>query len=418
MQHEYDVIIVGAGTIGLALALGLAKQSLSVAIVDKGNAPNNSVFMPSAAPLGTTEVNNVADDKSRANTGTEFSSRVSAISAASETLFKRLDAWKYIARMQAYTHMKVWDKDGFGSIAFDKSPALGHIIENHVLNQALYQCVQRQGKVNCLFNYDIVNMQSHESNAQISLQRASSQSHTAVSPYTLHAKLLVGADGANSQVRKSFGFEHTFWDYDHSAIVANVSTEKPHNNTAMQAFCAHGPLAFLPLPDSHQCSIVFSQQTEQARKLMALSPREFEKSLQVAIDNQFGRTSLNTERRCFVLRMRYARKWTCPHVAIMGDAAHTIHPLAGQGANLGLADVNTLLTLIAQDPEKLGEYHQLRQYERCRKAEALKVIATMQGFKNLFDGSHPLKRLVRNVGLLGADKLPGVKQFFMQQAMG
>ncbi len=405
MQHTYDVIIVGAGTIGQALALGLAEQSLSIAIVDRASALETPAFVADTRKI-------LHADK------TAFSPRVSAISSASETLLTRLGAWDSISRMQAYTHMRVWDKDGFGAIAFDKSPALGHIIENDVLNQALYQCLKKHSRVDCLFNTNILDMQANDKHASVILQALNSQDGAPGASRTLHAKLLVGADGANSQVRQRFGFTHTFWDYDHSAIVANVTTEKPHYNTAMQAFTPFGPLAFLPLPDPHQSSIVFSQQSKQAKQLMALSQREFEKALQVAIDNHYGETTLNTQRMSFPLRMRYARKWTNPHVAIIGDAAHTIHPLAGQGANLGLADVDTLLTLIANCPEKLGEYSQLRQYERCRKAEALKVIATMQGFKTLFDGNHPLKKLVRNMGLLGADKLPGIKQFFIQQAMG
>jgi 2-octaprenylphenol hydroxylase len=402
MTKPYDVIIIGAGIVGQTLAIGLGQQALSVALVDAGSPPKQPVIQ-----------NN--------DTAHTFTARVSAISSASEALLKRLDVWDKIARMQPYTNMHVWDTDGFGDIAFDinsvagkggANQALGHIIENDIINAALFEQLKEYANVDSYFNASVSDLHTRENGAHIHVSQGDNVSFNA------SAKLLIGADGANSKVRNSFGFTHTFWDYDHHAIVANVSTELPHNETTRQVFTPFGPLAFLPLPDAHQSSIVFSQQSNQARKLMDLNDIEFEKAVQVAIDNHYGKIHLNTQRVSFPLRMRYANKWTCKHVAIMGDAAHTIHPLAGQGANLGLSDADTMLDIIAQYKSSLGEVSMLRKYERCRKAEAIKVIATMEGFKQLFDGQQPLKKLVRNLGLLGANKLPGVKAFFIAQAMG
>jgi 2-octaprenylphenol hydroxylase len=412
MTRTYDVIIVGGGIVGQTLAIGLAKQSLSVALVDALPAPAISA---AAVPAQV--------DTKSSQGPVAFASRVSAISSASEALLKRLGAWEHIVRAQPYTHMHVWDTDGFGEIKFnvdsvssvgngESKQALGHIIENEHVNYALYKTLSTFSNVECFFSAQASNMHTNEKGAQLNITQEDG------SVLAAQAKLLVGADGANSKVRSSFGFAHTFWDYDHHAIVANVSTELAHNNTARQAFTPFGPLAFLPLPDAHQSSIVFSQQSNQAIALMALNEQEFEKALQVAINNHYGKVVLNTERISFPLRMRYAKQWTSKHVAIMGDAAHTIHPLAGQGANLGLSDVETMLTIIAEHKYSLGETAMLRKYERCRKAEAMKVIATMEGFKQLFDGNHPLKKLVRNAGLLGANKLPGLKAFFIEQAMG
>jgi len=404
MTKSYDIIIIGAGIVGQTLAIGAAKEGLKIALIDSADSPNLK-----------------ANSSIKKDENIVYGARVSAISLASKALLEKINVWDKIARMQAYTHMHVWDTDGFGDIKFDinsvqqtgrKNNALGHIIENNVINAALYGELQSYQNVDCYFNAHLTHMQTNEQLAIVNFNNKDAKSLTA------SAKLLVGADGANSKVRETFGFKQTFWDYDHQAIVANVTTEYPHGNTARQAFTPFGPLAFLPLPDPHQSSIVFSQQSDQAKRLMMLDNKEFEKALQVAIDNHYGQLVLNTTRVNFPLRMRYARQWTCKHVAIIGDAAHTIHPLAGQGANLGLSDVAALLDLIKQYSETLGDVSMLRKYERCRKAEALKVIATMEGFKQLFDGQQPIKKLARNIGLLCANKLPGIKAFFIRQAMG
>lgn len=430
MNKNYDVAVVGGGIVGLSLVLGLARQGLRVALIDKASLNKRKMDL------------------------THYSPRVSAISAASEKLFTSLDVWKHIARKQAYQSMHVWDKDGFGNICFGKAntanasmllnksqklnllceDALGHIIENDIINDALYGQIQTYNNVDCFEGCVVSHMQvytdkmspagiinSPQHDEIKSIYAASLSFHSISSPedkQTISAKLLVGADGGNSKVRETFGFKHTFWDYSHDAIVANVTTEAPHNNTARQVFTPFGPLAFLPLPDPHQSSIVFSQSSARAQELMALPTDDFEKTLRVAINNNYGSVKLNTQRFSFVLTMRYARQWTSKHVALIGDAAHTIHPLAGQGANLGLGDVHALLTLLKQYPEKIGQSFVLRKYERQRKAEAVKVIATMQLFKELFDGEQAPKKWVRNMGLLGAEKLPGVKAFFMRQAMG
>lgn len=404
MTKSYDLIIVGAGIVGQTLAIGAAKEGLKVALIDSADKPH-------------LDTNSTLEN----NEAIVFGARVSAISLASQVLLENLNAWDNISRKKAYTHMHVWDKNGFGDIKFDVNSvrqtghnnlALGHIIENNVVNAALYSELQSYQNIDSYFSAQVTHM---ETTQQSALLNFTTQDEISV---IASAKLLVGADGANSKVRETFGFKHTFWDYDHHAIVANVTTEHSHQNTARQAFTPFGPLAFLPLPDSHQSSIVFSQQSDEAKRLMTLNDRDFEKALQVAIDNHYGKLALNTSRVSFGLRMRYARQWTCKHVAIIGDAAHTIHPLAGQGANLGLSDVATMLELIKQHKDTLGEVSMLRKYERCRKAEALKVIATMEGFKQLFDGEQPIKKWVRNMGLLSANSLPGIKAFFIDQAMG
>ncbi len=413
MNYDYDAVIVGAGIIGQALALGLGMQGFDVALIEASDEP---------------KLDNLNEN--------EFSSRVSAISSSSQRLLTELGAWQNIARMQEYTKMEVSDQDGFGGISFNKQelldninasalvgqqPSLGHIIENNVINDALFQSISNLPNVTCFFNASVKGMDTNYVSANVVLQLPSSSKNSQANEpefKSLSTKLLVGADGANSRVRGSLGFKYTFNDYDHTAIVFNVQTSNPHNQVAKQVFTPYGPLAFLPLANSHQCSVVFSQQNERAAELMAMDESEFSKLLRVTIDNYYGECKLVTKRSSFPLRMRYAKSWIKPHIVILGDAAHTIHPLAGQGANLGLGDVKYLLDLIKHNPDKFGSYYQLRQFERSRKAEAVKVIATMQGFKELFDGSNPIKRLVRNTGLLVASNASPLKSFFIKQAMG
>ncbi len=411
MTTDFDVIVVGAGIMGQSMVLGLGIQGFKVAVIDASECPK----------IEETLSNEV------------FSNRVSAISFSSQKLLERLGVWDGIERKQEYTDMEVGDQDGFGLIRFSKqelmnlipdsesgsTPSLGHIIENNEINKAMYKRLLDLNNVSCFYESTISELNTKESAAFVTFCKNSHSSNAGTSTQkTLSAKLLIGADGANSAVRDRFGLKHTFYDYDHTAIVCNVDIEREHQKLAKQVFTPFGPLAFLPLSNQKQCSIVFSQQSDRALELMQMSDEDFAKLLQITIDNHYGKCTLRTQRMSFPLRMRYARNWVAPRVALIGDAAHTIHPLAGQGANLGLGDVNSLLDIIEQSPNKLGSLYQLRKYERFRKSEAIKVITTMQGFKTLFDGSNPVKRLLRNSGLAVANNAMPLKSFFIKQAMG
>ncbi len=396
-----DVTIIGGGVVGLTLALAIAQHDVSVLVVDK------------AQPHELADAGTVAAHA--------FSSRVSAISHASERVFSDLGIWHNIQRKQAYVGMEVWDKDGFGHIQFTSDEinrdALGHIIENSVLISALLDRVHQDDNIQVLQGTALLNAEHRQLHAG---DDASAQYQiTLDNQQTVLSSLLVGADGANSYVKKMMGFTETFWDYEHTAIVANIKTQKPHGNIARQAFTPLGPLAFLPLPDAHQCSIVWSQSTQRAKHLMALDTPAFCKALYEDIDGQLGLCELTSERSSFPLRMRYSRQWFGDSVVLVGDAAHTIHPLAGQGANLGIADAITLAACIQKSKSTRGivnDYHCLRQYERTRKSEAMISIATMEGFKRLFGGNQPLQKLVRNIGLKSANNIRPLKQFFIQQA--
>ncbi len=389
-MQNVDVAIIGGGMVGLTLAAHLKNSGLRLAIID----PELSIM-----PLSD-----------------EVSVRVSAINRASERVFQYVGVWDSIlsSRAAAYTQMRVWEKDTFASVEFKAATLgqenLGHIIENNVIKQALLSNLKQEESLRW-FESHCQQVVFGEQEAWITLTSGES----------LTAKLVVGADGANSWLRQTLNVPLTSWDYGHHAIVATVRCEVPHDGTARQIFSPDGPLAFLPLSDPHLCSIVWSLPPDLAQKWCDCDELEFNKALMVAFDETLGWCELISDRQLCPLRMRYARDFVRDRVALVGDAAHTIHPLAGLGANLGLLDAACLaevLNDLYQGGKDIGDHRHLRRYERWRKAEAVSLIIAMQGFRHLFDGGNPLKKFVRDMGLVTVDKLPFAKEEFMRHALG
>ncbi|HID4131274.1 TPA: FAD-dependent monooxygenase, partial [Pluralibacter gergoviae] len=213
----------------------------------------------------------------------------------------------------------------------------------------------------------------------------------------------------------------TSWDYRHHALVATIRTAEPHGAVARQAFHGDGILAFLPLSDPHLCSIVWSLSQEEAQRMQQADEASFNQALNLAFDNRLGLCQVESERLVFPLTGRYARQFAAHRLALVGDAAHTIHPLAGQGVNLGFMDAAALIDEVRRlhgQGKDFGQHFYLRRYERSRKHSAALMLAGMQGFRELFAGSNPAKKLLRDLGLKLADTLPGVKPQLIRQAMG
>jgi len=390
-QHQFDVIVVGAGMVGAALALALGRHDFKVALVD--------AYAPQLEwPQDGYDI------------------RVSAITRASQQLFESLDAWSVMQaeRISPYRDMHVWDAGGDGLIHFDSAeigePDLGHIIENRVIIKGLHQRLAEQKNITAFWPRRSTELDLNASQARLTLEDGTE----------LQARLLVGADGARSWVRQQAGISVKGWDYDQVALVTWVKPEKFHQETAWQRFLATGPLAFLPLTEGY-CSIVWSTSPAHAAQLQAMEPDRFAQELQAAFENKLGAIEAVGPRAMFPLRSFETQHYILPRLALVGDAAHTIHPLAGQGVNLGLADMASLVQVLIeaqQQQRDIGSEKILRRYERWRRADNRSMLLAMDGFKRLFSTDQSLLRWVRNLGLNLTDRSLPIKRLIMHQALG
>lgn len=390
-MQNVDVVIVGGGMVGLGLAAALKGSALKVAVVE-GQLP---------AP---------ALDEAPDN-------RVSALSLASQRILQQVGAWRGIEarRLQPYVQMEVWEQDSFGRIAFDaaslRQSELGHIVENRVIQLALLDAIEGANNIQLLSPARASSLQSGEAGSLLLLEDGRA----------LSAKLVVAADGAHSWVRRQADIPLTSWDYGHHALVATVRCAEPHEAVARQIFTPEGPLAFLPLWQPDLCSIVWSLPAARAEALCQCDDEQFNRQLTTAFDGRLGLCQLKGARSAIPLTARYARDFARERLVLVGDAAHTIHPLAGQGVNLGLLDAAALAEQILRNQaagKDIGLLANLRGYERWRKSEAASMLAAMEGLKRLFAGANPLKKLVRGAGLCAFDLLTPLKQSVIRAAMG
>ncbi|MFP5336898.1 MAG: 2-octaprenyl-3-methyl-6-methoxy-1,4-benzoquinol hydroxylase [Gammaproteobacteria bacterium] len=394
---QADLIIVGAGMVGSTLALALEGSGLNIVVLD-------------ASPLEVADFDPLGG----------FEPRVSALSAASQRILQRVGAWPGIAARRAspYTDMHVWDGSGTGQIHFSAetvhAEVLGHIVENRVVQDALLETMRRGGRLQLIGDARVEQL----------TQTAEGWRLTLGDGRELHTPLMIAADGANSAIRRLAGCETREWDYLHQAIVTSVRCSEAHQRTAWQRFTDDGPLAFLPLErdgDRHWCSIVWSVTEAEARRLMALDDLAFCAALERAFEQRLGEVLEVDPRVCIPLRQRHAKRYVQPGLALIGDAAHTIHPLAGQGVNLGLLDAAVLAEVLEAAiarGERVADTRVLSRFERRRMPHNLAMMAAMEGFERLFQADLLPLRWLRNAGLKAVEALPEAKALFVRQALG
>lgn len=396
---DCDIAIVGGAMAGSALACALAGSAYRVIVIE----------------------NQQATAFTRDNF---FDARVVALSAASQQFLEKLGVWQdiYAQRVSPYEHMQVWDAEGTAHIAFDcadvQQPALGYIVENSLIVDALQKKLQQADNIQWLCPASVADLRGND-------PQASTCELVLHDKRTVHARLVVAADGAVSTLRNLADIKIMEWDYGHTAIVATVKTAVSHQRTARQRFMASGPLAFLPLRandgDEHWSSIVWSIVPEQAQALLDLPEAEFAGKLDQAIEHRLGEILEVRNRFAFPLRQRHAQVYYRDHVVLIGDAAHTIHPLAGQGVNLGFMDVKALAEeLLSAHARGIAVAHSsvLQRYQRRRRGDNLTMTAVMEMFKRVFSRKELPVRWLRNAGMRSLDALPLAKREIMRRAMG
>jgi 2-polyprenylphenol 6-hydroxylase len=390
-REALDALIIGAGMVGGAVALGLARAGLKVALVEQHpvNAPS------SADPVDA---------------------RVVAIAPFSQRLLASLGVWSEIAGVRAspYGHMQVQDALGASTLDFDAAdygwPCLGHIVENRLIAGTLWHALEREPGIRLLLG-DTLN--------HFEMDEISVRAHLA-SGGELRARLLIGADGVNSRVRDQLLIGSSGAPYGQSGLVAQIQAERPTPQLAWQRFLPSGPLAFLPLSDGSY-SMVWTLPSARAQELNEVSTEQFETQLLRASNGRFGRLRLLTDRQTFPLRLQIAQRFVEQRAMLLGDAAHVVHPLAGQGVNLGFADVCTLLATVEQAQARgrtpLGATD-LARWGRQRRSEATLAARAFDGLNRLYGISEGPMVAARGLGLRLVDSLTPIKRKLAEQAAG
>lgn len=389
--QPFDVIVIGGGIVGATTACALGRNGLRVALVEQR--------LPDA---GFDPVH--------------YDLRVSAITQASERIFDKLGAWSGMRarRVSAFREMQVWDEAGTGAIHFGAADIdvdhLGHIVENRVMQVALLDALRALASVQIIHPAAPRQLLIDDRTATLTLDDGR----------MLNAAVIVGGDGRDSWVRQQVGITYRAVSYEQSAIVANVTTALPHRETAWQRFTADGPVAMLPLANG-QSSLVWSVPTARAEALLQLDDDSFLRELGSAFGDALGALLDAGPRAAFALQRAHASTYVAARVALVGDAAHSVHPLAGQGVNMGLLDAAALAEVMIRarrNGRDLGDLYVLRRYQRWRKGHNVAMQGVADALKHLFCSRNPALVWARNTGLRLTDRATAVKNLLALHAVG
>lgn len=395
MEHDADILIAGGGLNGPALALALAQGGLRVAVIDARPAP------------------------ARAEAG--FDGRAYALAIASKRLLQAVGVWDRVAG-QSQPMLKIVTSDGhagrgaspfhlsFDSAEIEEGP-MGFMLEDRFLYAAFLTAMAAEPGIALMSGETVVAQEAGPQGVTVTL----------ASGRRLAGRLLVGCDGRGSGVALRAGIRRQGWGYGQTALVTAIAHEKPHEGTAHQFFMPSGPLAILPLPGGHHSSIVWSETDAQAQAIQALDDAGYLAALRPRFGDFLGQIALAGARFTYPLSLSLAERFVAERVALVGDAAHGVHPIAGQGLNLGLRDVAALaevLILAHRRGEDIGSAVALEEYQRWRRFDATALALGMDGVNRLFSNDNPLLRLGRDLGMGLVNALPGLRRGFIRQAAG
>ena len=388
---DFEVVVIGAGVVGSSLALSLAKEGVDVCLIDKG----------------TPEIK---EDISRG--------RTAALNLASQNILEKLGVKRGIQNyLTPFKNIYVWDSDGTSSLEFSSDeigqPKLGDVVTNNAILSSIFLLLPNHKNLRFLSGDRLKTLDPQEESIKVCTEGGEN----------ISCKLVVGADGGLSSVRELSSINIRTWSYDQKALIANLKAEKSHNNTAYQVFTKNGPIALLPMQKDNEesLSLVWSADIDYAERLLDLDIPSFLNELERKTESVLGKLSMDGEMSSYPLHQLHAKDYYAQRVVLIGDAAHSMHPLAGQGLNLGLGDVEELANRILSSRrhgEDVGNDKMLNDYSKARKSINLRMMGFMEVFKKGFGSTNPWVRLGRNMAFGATQKAPELRKRFIKEAAG
>ena len=388
---DFEVVIIGAGVAGSSLALALAKEGMDICLIDKG----------------VPEIE-----------GDIYKGRTAALNLASLDILEELGVRKGIQNyLTPFKNIYVWDSEGTSSLEFSSDeigqPKLGDVVTNNAILSSIFLLLPNHKNLRFLSGDRLKTLDPQEESIKVCTEGGEN----------ISCKLVVGADGGLSSVRELSSINIRTWSYDQKALIANLKAEKSHSNTAYQVFTKNGPIALLPMQkdDEESLSLVWSADIDYAERLLDLDIPSFLNELERKTESVLGKLSLDGEMSSYPLHQLHAKDYYAQRVVLIGDAAHSMHPLAGQGLNLGLGDVEELASRILRSRrhgEDVGNDKMLSDYSKARKSINLRMMGFMEVFKKGFGSTNPWVRLGRNMAFGATQKAPELRKRFIKEAAG